>query len=84
MVQWSKSSTLDRKVKGSKLAANSYFEQTTKTREKDETNLETNKKEGTPAKRTTIDAWSKRARNVSLDPKLLSVNEKGLDSKDVD
>ena len=36
---WSNASALDRKIGGSKLAANSYFERTTKTREKDETNL---------------------------------------------
>ena len=32
---WSNAAALDRKTGGSKLAANSYFERTTKTREKD-------------------------------------------------
>ena len=63
-----------------------YFERTTKTREKERDEFgDENETKGAPAKRTTVDAWSERARKNEtkrLDPKILSVNKR-LDSKDV-
>ena len=78
MALWSDASALDRKIEGSKLAANFSFKWTTKTRKKrgDEFGSETKKRK----RRARERPWTrKRARNhqiVSLDPKLLSVNGK--------
>ena len=77
MALWFNAPALDRKIEGSRPAANSYFERTTKTREKEETNLETDEKK--KARPQNKRPWTRRAsalENVSLDPKLLSVNEK--------
>ena len=77
MVLLSKSSTLDRKIEGSNPAANfSYEVDDLNARRKKE---DRNKKQARPL--TTIDA---RALEIGLDFKILSLNEKGINSKDVD
>ena len=66
------------KIEGSKLAANSYFERTTMTREKDETN----KEKARPQNERPRTGGASALGTLSLDPKLVS-GKKRLDSKDV-
>ena len=79
---------LTRKVEGSKLAANSFFwtdEHLTREKEEDEFGDEKQKR-GTGVlvnDHLTRERTQKIKNEFSLDPKLLSVNEKGIDSKDV-
>ena len=88
---WSNASALDRKFEGSILAANSLFwanDRDARGRRrqiwKQKTKYETKNRR---ARERTLTRERARNRNEKkrkrLDPKLLSVNKKGLDSKDV-
>ena len=77
MVLWSKSSTLDQKVKGSNpAAANFSFEVTLTRKERKKTETKT----GAPAN----DHRRASPLKIGLYPKILSVNKTGIDLKDVD
>ena len=79
VVLWSKSPTLDRKVKGSNpAAANFSFEVDNFDAGRKKKKTET--KTGAPAN----DHWRASALEIGLETKILGMNEKGIDSKDVD
>ena len=77
LVLWSKLSTLDLKVEGSNPAAAIFsFE----VDDLDARRKKTETKTGVPAN----DHWRASALVIGLDPKILTMNEKGIDLKDVD
>ena len=78
MVLWSKSSTLDRKVKGSNPAAANFFF------EVDDLDVRRKREDGNETGAPANDHWRASALKIELNPKILSMEEKGIESKDVD